>query len=300
MTDADETHPGRPIRVHVLTSGLKAVILLAVGGLLLIPRDPEHNLAQRGVLGTHPAVIRTLAFSPDLSAVAVAAPGLSVTSHDLVTGRVSFVSPCKHLALNALAYAPDGGTLAEGRDNGSILLHSAIGRSKVVVSGGSPAIAVLKFAPGGRTLAAADVIDVVTLWDLEGSRQVARVQAADSPLIDLQFTAEGRGLVVWGASLSGPRFCDLTTGRVSDVAPGASGLYPAVALAPDGRTLAIARGDGAIVVWELDAGRERTVLKGHRGLVWALAFASDGQRLASGGNDMTVRLWNVPSAAVPR
>ena len=342
MTDAVEQHTGRPIRVHILSPTLVAVILLAVGGLVLVPTDPELDPAQRGLLGTHPSAIWTLAFSPDgqtlavggldgsvclwdvatrrprlalrspptlpyslafkpdLSAVAVAGPGPRITLHDLATGRVSYGSPCKPVAFRALAYAPDGQTLAEGGVDGSILLHSASGRSKVVVSGPSPAITAVKFAPGGRTLATADVSGAVMLWDLEGGRQLARVQAAEVPLGDLQFTTDGRGLVVSGACLLGPRFCDLTTGRVSAIAPGLSGLYPAVALSPDGRTLAIARADGAIVVWDLDARREQAILKGHRGLVWAMAFSPDSRRLASGGNDMTVRLWNMPSAAVSR
>ena len=340
MTDVDESHPGRPIRVHVLTPGLTALILLALGGLVMIPADPKHNPAMRGVLGTHPAVIWTLAFSPDgqvlgvggsdgsvglwdvtprrcrlalppsdsppcsglafkpdLSAVAIVGPGPCIILHDLATGRESFVSPCKGHAFRALSYAPDGRTLAEGRGDGSILLHSATGPPKVVVSGGSPGSAVVKFAPGGRSLAAADISGMVTLWDLEGVRQVARVQVASSPLGDMQFTADGRGLVVSGACLSGPRFCNLTTGRVSAVAPGISDLYPAGALAPDGRTLAIARGDGSILIWDLDAGQERAILKGHRSLVWALAFSPDGRRLASGGHDQAVRLWDVPLAA---
>jgi WD40 repeat protein len=110
---------------------------------------------------------------------------------------------------------------------------------------------------------------------------------------------DGRGLVVSGAWFSGPRFCDLTTGQVSAIAPRVADLYPAAVLAPDGHTLAIARSDGVIVIWDLDAGRERAFLKDHSGLVWALAFAPDGQRLASGGNDLTARLWKVPSAAAP-
>src|SRR5262249_931300 len=67
----------------------------------------------------------------------------------------------------------------------------------------------------------------------------------------------------------------------------------AVAVAPDGKTLASAAGDGVIKVWSLETGLEVAQLKGHKDAIFAVAFAPDSKTLASAGADMVIRLWDV-------
>ena len=72
----------------------------------------------------------------------------------------------------------------------------------------------------------------------------------------------------------------------------------AIALSPDGRTVASVGMDRAVVLRDLATGR--TVgdpLSGHDELVFALAFSGDGKRLASGDADGSIRIWSVPDGA---
>jgi WD40 repeat protein len=62
---------------------------------------------------------------------------------------------------------------------------------------------------------------------------------------------------------------------------------------PDGRTLAVGRDDGAIVIYDLESRRCVATMQGHDGLVRFLSYSPDGRTLASTGDGGAIRVWNV-------
>src|SRR5262249_26508435 len=66
-----------------------------------------------------------------------------------------------------------------------------------------------------------------------------------------------------------------------------------LAYAPDGRTLATARADRIIQLWDVATGKEVLRRTGYDAAAWALAFAPDGRRLASGHGDSTILVWDL-------
>jgi WD40 repeat protein/serine/threonine protein kinase len=75
---------------------------------------------------------------------------------------------------------------------------------------------------------------------------------------------------------------------------GRAAEIPALAVSPDGATLAAGRVDGTVEVWDLVARprRVRHTLTGHTHKVLGVAFSPDGKTLASASGDQTVRLWD--------
>jgi cytochrome c len=73
----------------------------------------------------------------------------------------------------------------------------------------------------------------------------------------------------------------------------------ALAISPDGKTLASASWDWTVRLWPL-AGGEPRVLEGHQQSVNGVAFMPDGQALVSAGYDATVRIWPLAGTGAPR
>ncbi len=103
-----------------------------------------------------------------------------------------------------------------------------------------------------------------------------------------QKTKKGRKVVLW----------QIDTGKQlkSWTLPDAE----AIALAPDGKTLASGGEDRLIRLWDVASGLEGRRLEGHQASVRALAFSPDGKLLASGGLDSHLHLWELPAGKLLR
>jgi hypothetical protein len=66
---------------------------------------------------------------------------------------------------------------------------------------------------------------------------------------------------------------------------------------PDGKRVASAGRDRAILLWDVATQAEVARLQGHASYVFSLAFSPDGATLASGSGDSTVRLWDTKPLA---
>jgi WD40 repeat protein len=95
---------------------------------------------------------------------------------------------------------------------------------------------------------------------------------------------------------------NLITATVLALAPGPPDPVDAIAISPDGRTLASASTDDMVQLWDISNPRNPAslaTLPGHTQAVISVAFSSDGNTLASSADDDTIRLWNVSDPRTP-
>lgn len=109
------------------------------------------------------------------------------------------------------------------------------------------------------------------------------------------FTKDGSRVFAAGglAGVSGEiREWDTATGKLVRQMDGHRDSIYALALSPDGKTLATGSYDQKIILWNAASGEVIRTLTGHNGCVHDLAFRPDGRILASASADRTVKLWD--------
>jgi WD40 repeat protein len=181
-------------------------------------------------------------------------------------------SPDAKLVLSCKSTGPPGAFPAEWVTSNATqfgpstvaLSDAATGRPILPLPQPDSYCSVQAFAPDGRTLV-----------------------TATGKLVDSGLPSDHHALHLW----------ELATGKERlTIAPGETGReyrFERVAFAPDGRTLATARANGTIQLWDLAAGAALLSRAGHYARLTCLAVSPDSRVLASGHADGTILLWDL-------
>jgi WD40 repeat protein/beta-lactamase regulating signal transducer with metallopeptidase domain len=207
-------------------------------------------------------------------------------------------SPQRRAVVLALAYSPDGLTVASAGDDAVIVLRDvATGRVAGRLEGHRDAVACVSFSPDGKTLATGSYDRTVKLWDVASRRARATLVGHTNWVFSVAFSGDGASLASAGHDKS-VRVWDVATGHETAKLAGHSASVRAVTFAPGrsgSRLLASGGADRSVVLWDLSRRSPLALLQGHKGTVRAIAFSADGATLATGSEDGEVKLWDVPS-----
>lgn len=108
-----------------------------------------------------------------------------------------------------------------------------------------------------------------------------------------------RGEIAIASSTGNVVVHSLDSGEIVTLLPAHAHWARALALHPNGRTLASGGSDRAVHIWDLDSGERDRTLQGYQRSFWAVSFTPDGSRLAAGGSDGAVYLWEGPELEGP-
>src|SRR5262249_23609612 len=148
--------------------------------------------------------------------LAVGRDGPGILLFDLVGGGSPITLSTPLPLSRALAFSPDGRTLAAStqRDGEILLWDPAADRVRARLHGRSPAVDIA-FSPDGRTLAAGEQHEnAVTLWDLETGRSRYLHKEQHGPITSVAFSPDGSLLAAAGPADRLVRLWELPSGRL--------------------------------------------------------------------------------------
>jgi WD40 repeat protein len=271
------------------------------------------------VLKGHKNHVRRLAFSPDGNLLASAArQGHAISVWDTRRGtRLCFLS-WHESVVTGLTFCPDGNLLAStDASSHSQLWEMPSGEPRFRSGHGAGFASRLVFTPDSKSYVAVAPgyegsqrnptwvsLAAATGTVLEPGYEVSRRDTATAALIDRMRSAHDYlyqapiALAPDGRELAVAAHGALDVWNLAAkrirLSLPQSSPVRAVAYAPDGRTLAFAA-LRRVTLWDTTTGEPGAVLKGHEKLVNAVAFTPDSRDLLTGSNDGTVRIWDAES-----
>ncbi len=194
----------------------------------------------------------------------------------------------------AVAFSPDGRSLATGSWQGNITLWEPVSATVAKILTGAGFVTLMRFAPDGKTLVVCNQGEGVWLYDVASGAKRPFARGHAGWVADAAISPDGRTLASGGVDQT-LRLWDLATGRQTAIFLGHSYAVSRVAWSPDGTLLASGGLDGTVRLWRAGAAAEEE--KPRAGRVRRQWFAPDGRRFVASHMNGHVSVYDFPGLA---
>ncbi|WP_088892458.1 AAA-like domain-containing protein [Leptolyngbya ohadii] len=311
------------------------------GRLIRVFDDPQQQ---------HQDTILSLVFSPDGKTLISGSADNTIRLWNL-DGSLRKTLTGSDASVKSLSISPDGKTLVSGETNssetgGKVRLWDVEQQnptSQIIFpmsqnsSGGGTNVAVVRFSPDGRTIAAGGndgkirffTADGKFLGEINNELSVNEIRFSETHPVIAVGDIFGH-IKLWDISTISPQGSNAAqnAGRdrtedsrripylaLVDVENAHKGAIRSIQFSQDGKTLISAGEDYRIRLWRIRPNQDRKlagvssrlqafdivpmkILQGHTSVVSDLSIGSDRQRLISGSWDKTVRLWTLSGSPI--
>lgn len=199
----------------------------------------------------------------------------------------------------AIAYSPDGKTLAASDSSGEIRVWCVRdGQCLLTCSGHTNWVRAIKFSPDGRYLASSSDDRTLKIWDLQ---EGICLQTIGDGIHSLGFSFSPDGRYIASGSVNQIiYYWDLQTGTCVREFVGHQDWSIDVKFHPQGHQIISGGADRTVRVWDVATGKCDRILLGHENWVTTVDYAPDGNTILSGSLDGTLRLWELGAGSSER
>jgi len=240
------------------------------------------------------------------------------TIFDASTGLPTSKVPAARGSYSQMAHAlsADGSTAATSKYDGIDVWNFASGAKILEIKRRLYSSEnTLSLSADGKFLAIGGLLDdkakekgvVASVWDLEKKKEIAGVKVAQNSRCYTALSGNGQTLATWGYHSEPNQNFDKydpdtdpnrlvqiwNVGNSKELAGvRVNGNIAAVAVSPDGNTVAASPGNGEIHIWDAQTGKRKWNLIGRSRMGHTLTFSPDGKTLAASSDDASVQLFD--------
>ncbi|WP_435008643.1 WD40 repeat domain-containing serine/threonine protein kinase [Tundrisphaera lichenicola] len=197
--------------------------------------------------------------------------------------------------VHAVAFCPEGRRLATASgDRAARLWDLSTGSSLAPPLKHEGSVRAVAFHPDGDWIATGSDEGTIRRWDALTGEPRGEPLRHGAPVAWMAFSPDGSRIAAGGPGAFS--LWDAIEGKPLCAEASDAGVL-AVAFAPDGSTIAIAREDGVVQIRGSATGDPLGQTLNHGSAVRALAFDSTGRRLLAGTADGESRLWDLDRSA---
>ncbi|MEH2200553.1 serine/threonine-protein kinase [Nostoc sp.] len=202
--------------------------------------------------------VTSVAFSPDGKTLAsgTASKDMKIKLWNLKTGKLIRTLQGHTNGVGSVAFSPDGKTLASGSWDKTIKLWNLkTGKLICTLAGNADSILSVAFAPDGATLASGSKDKTIKLWNLKTEKEIRTLKGHKDKVNSVAFlpsSVNPNGVIlVSGSSDKTIKLWNPVTGKQIRTLQTGSGYIYAIAISPDGQTIAGGgSGENILKLWQ--------------------------------------------------
>ena len=180
-------------------------------------------------------------------------------------------------SVEAIAYSPDGKSLAVGGSMGIWLYNAHTGAEIALFEiARTSNLRFIVYSPDGKTIAGGSFDKTIRIWDAKTGVLLKTLAGHTSRVWSMTYSPDGQ-IIASGGWDNTIRIWNARTGAHIRTLKGHVNSVYSMAYSSDGQTIASGGNDGMIRIWNARTGALIRTLKGHADGVSSVAFSPDGQ-----------------------